>query len=108
MTSGSPGLTCFSSADTWREVVASLTPWLLWFTCLASVFGSEEESFVNKRGRVFALTLPLLLGMLLVACGNKTTTPPASTSPYNYKAPTTHGGTVVYSDWQFPDSLNIL
>jgi peptide/nickel transport system substrate-binding protein len=74
---------------------------------LAAVSDLKEEAFVNKRGRVFAFTLPLLLGMLLAACGS-TTTAPAVTPPYKYTVPATHGGTVVYSDWQFPDSLNIL
>jgi peptide/nickel transport system substrate-binding protein len=63
-----------------------------------------------KKGRiVFASTFLMLLAALVAACsstsGTVTTTP-----PFAYKAPTSaqHGGTIIISDWQTPDTLNPL
>jgi peptide/nickel transport system substrate-binding protein len=63
-----------------------------------------------KKGHLaFATTLFMLLAAVIAACG-QTTTPPTQQKAYDYKAPTSdqHGGTVIFSDWQFPDSLNPL
>jgi peptide/nickel transport system substrate-binding protein len=63
-----------------------------------------------KKGRLaFASTLLMLLAALVAACG-QTTTPPTEKKAYDYQAPTSaqKGGTVIFSDWQFPDSLNPL
>ncbi len=63
-----------------------------------------------KKGRIaFASTLLMLLAAFVAACGN----PPSTTQTqkaYDYKAPTNDqkGGTLIFSDWQFPDSLNPL
>ncbi|HEY7127952.1 MAG TPA: peptide ABC transporter substrate-binding protein [Ktedonobacterales bacterium] len=63
-----------------------------------------------KKGRLaFATTLLMLLAAVVAACGNppQTQTP---AKPYDYKAPTgdQKGGTVIFSDWEFVDSLNPL
>jgi peptide/nickel transport system substrate-binding protein len=63
-----------------------------------------------KKGRIaLASTLLMLVAALVAACGGGTTqnnTTPQTKTIYNYKAPTTKGGTLIYSDWQFPDSTN--
>jgi len=51
--------------------------------------------------------------MLLAACGAATSTnqnvsTSTTTSQYSYQTPTSKGGTVLFSDWEFPDSLNPL
>ncbi len=90
------------------EIVFALCLDLLTSIGLAAVtFFEEGESPVKKRSLVFACTVPLLLGILLAACG-PTSEAPTSASPYKYTVPTTKGGTIIYSDWQFPDSLNVL
>ncbi len=61
-----------------------------------------------KKGRLaFASTLIVLLVMLLAACGGGEP-PPTNTGQqtYNYQTPSNTGGTLIYSDWQFPASLN--
>jgi peptide/nickel transport system substrate-binding protein len=63
-----------------------------------------------KKGRIaLASTLLMLVAALVAACGGGTTqgstTPPTKTI-YNYHAPTTKGGTLIFSDWEFPDSTN--
>ena len=51
----------------------------------------------------------MMVAMLIAACGNTTTTPPATVqTSYNYKTPTHKGGSLLISDWQFPDSTNPL
>src|SRR5215472_16366939 len=61
-----------------------------------------------KKGRiVIGFTLLLLLSVVVAACdnsSNKNETP----LTYQYQAPTTKGGTVLMSDWEFPDSTNPL
>ncbi len=63
-----------------------------------------------KKGRLaFASTLLALLGILMAACGSPSPGPGGTgtqQSSYNYVTPPNKGGTLVYSDWQYPDSLN--
>ncbi len=65
---------------------------------------------MGKKGRrALASTLLMLLGILVAACGGSTssTTPTQNQSgTYHYKTPTHKGGTILFSDWQFPDSTN--
>jgi peptide/nickel transport system substrate-binding protein len=63
-----------------------------------------------KKGRLaFATTLLMLLAAVVAACG-QTQGPPTQAKPYDYQAPTSaqKGGTILFSDWEFPDSLNPL
>src|SRR5215470_17761011 len=63
-----------------------------------------------KKGRLaFATTLLMLLAAVVAACGNPAPTQTAAKA-YNYTAPggNQKGGTVIFSDWQFVDSLNPL
>lgn len=60
-----------------------------------------------KKGRIaLGFTLLLVLGVLVASCddSSKNTNQPI----YQYQAPTNKGGTVLMSDWQFPDSTNPL
>ncbi|HEY7124301.1 MAG TPA: peptide ABC transporter substrate-binding protein [Ktedonobacterales bacterium] len=60
-----------------------------------------------KHGRVaLGATLLMLLATIMAACGNPGTGPVVGQQQYNYQTPTHNGGTVVFSDWQFPDSTN--
>jgi peptide/nickel transport system substrate-binding protein len=71
---------------------------------------SEEVSMLKKRRLIVASTLLALLGLLMAACGG-TTSPTPGTGPqssYKYVTPPQKGGTLVYSDWQFPESVNPL
>jgi len=70
----------------------------------------------KPRWLAFGLPLAIVVSMLLAACGGATTstspstsvTTTTSTGKYSYTPPTKKGGTVLYSDWEFPDSLNPL
>lgn len=60
-----------------------------------------------KKGRLaFASTLLMLIAAFVAACGNQTGTVNTQQQAYDYTKPTTKGGTIVYSDWQFPDTLS--
>ncbi len=61
-----------------------------------------------KKGRIaFASTFLMLLAAFVAACGGGGTTPPAQNNlTYKYQTPTSQGGTILYSDWQFPESTN--
>ena len=61
-----------------------------------------------KQGRaVVGCTLLLLLSIVVAACDNSSTTQNNRVT-YHYQAPTSSGGTVLMSDWEFPDSTNPL
>ncbi len=62
-----------------------------------------------KKNRIaLASTLLMLLAALVAACGGPTqnNTTPQTKAIYHYAAPPTKGGTLIYSDWEFPDSTN--
>ena len=64
-----------------------------------------------KKGRIaLASTFFMLVAALVVACGgntsNPTSTTPNTKTTYHYTTPTQKGGTLIYSDWEFPDSTN--
>ncbi len=61
-----------------------------------------------KHGRLaFAATVLMVLATIMAACGGQGNPGPVvGQQQYNYETPTHKGGTVVYSDWQFPDSTN--
>jgi len=68
-----------------------------------------------SRWLVAVASFAVVASMLLAACGSASTSKPnvqtnASVGNYSteYKAPTNKGGTVLFSDWEFPDSLNPL
>ena len=62
-----------------------------------------------KKGRIaLASTFLMLVAAVVAACGT-TTTPPNNNNQktvYNYVTPTNKGGTVIFSDWEFPTSTN--
>src|SRR5690242_12934237 len=64
-----------------------------------------------KKNRMLLIsTLLLLISMAVAACGNPTGGnggSQTSQQTYNYKTPPNKGGTVLYSDWQFPSSTNL-
>jgi peptide/nickel transport system substrate-binding protein len=68
----------------------------------------------KPRWLVFAAPIAIVATMLLAACGGATSSGQSNVSTntsvgkYTYTAPTNKGGTVLMSDWQFPDSLNPL
>ncbi len=66
-----------------------------------------------KKGRLaFASTFLLMVALLVTACGTTTSNPtPTATaqgggSTYSYTKPDHTGGTLLMSDWEFPDSTN--
>ena len=64
-----------------------------------------------KKGRLALVSIALMLmAALVAACGSTPSTPTNSTSQqksiYHYTSPTTRGGTLIYSDWEFPSSTN--
>ncbi len=64
-----------------------------------------------KKGRIaLASTLLMLVAALVAACGGGTPNTGNNNNNqktlYNYQTPTTKGGTLVFSDWEFPDSTN--
>src|SRR5690242_18508127 len=62
---------------------------------------------VKKGHIVLAASMLVALSMILAACGaGGGTNPNTGTQPYNYTAPQQKGGTVIYSDWQFPTTTN--
>ncbi len=66
-----------------------------------------------KKGRIaFGTTLLMLLGILVAGCGSSSPSSTGSSSgnqaTYQYTTPTNKGGTVLYSDWEFPSSTNPL
>jgi peptide/nickel transport system substrate-binding protein len=62
---------------------------------------------VSKARFSLAAVLLLALALVMAACSTgNVNVPTGSTGAYQYTAPTHKGGTLVYSDWQFPDSTN--
>lgn len=63
-----------------------------------------------KKGRlVFVSTFLMVVAALVAACGTPSNPPPTpNNSTYKYVTPTHKGGTLLISDWQFPDSTNPL
>src|SRR5262245_58922694 len=60
-----------------------------------------------KKGRlVAAATFLMVLAGLLAACGSSI--PILVVKTYDYHSPTSKGGTLLFSDWQAPDTLNPL
>jgi peptide/nickel transport system substrate-binding protein len=64
-----------------------------------------------KKGRIaLASTFLMLVAALVAACGggtqNNNNNNNNQKTLYNYHTPTTKGGTLIYSDWEFPDSTN--
>src|SRR5579871_515570 len=60
-----------------------------------------------KKGCIASTsTLLVLLGMLVASCTNNS--PNTQQLLYHYQTPANKGGTVLMSDWQFPDSTNPL
>ena len=64
-----------------------------------------------KKGRIaLASTFLMLVAALVAACGgaasNNPNTPPTTKTTYHYTTPTHKGGTIIFSDWEFPDSTN--
>ncbi len=65
---------------------------------------------LKKSRMVLVSTLLLLLSMVVAACGNNPPgngSTPTNQQTYNYKTPPNKGGTVLFSDWQFPSSTNL-
>lgn len=66
---------------------------------------------LKKSRMVLISSLLLLLSMVVAACGNGPTGgnggTPTTQQTYNYKNPSHKGGTVLFSDWQFPSSTNL-
>ncbi len=61
-----------------------------------------------KKGRIaFGLTFFLLLSILIASCDDANSNPSGQVT-YHYQAPTSRGGTILMSDWQFPTSTNPL
>ena len=63
-----------------------------------------------KKGRLaLGSTLLMLVAALVAACGSTgtpNTAQPQTKTTYRYTSPTTRGGTLIYSDWEFPSSTN--
>jgi peptide/nickel transport system substrate-binding protein len=66
-----------------------------------------------KKGRLaFASTFLVMVALLVNACGstsnnpNPTATSQGGTPGYSYTKPDHTGGTILMSDWEFPDSTN--
>ncbi|HEY7126661.1 MAG TPA: peptide ABC transporter substrate-binding protein [Ktedonobacterales bacterium] len=60
-----------------------------------------------KKGRLaLASSLFLLIGILVAACGGDDNGAATGNQTYKYTQPTHRGGTILWSDWQFPDSTN--
>jgi peptide/nickel transport system substrate-binding protein len=59
-----------------------------------------------KKGRLaLASSIVLLITILVAACGDDNNAA-LGNQTYHYASPTHKGGTILWSDWQFPDSTN--
>lgn len=66
---------------------------------------------LKKYRTAFTSGLFMLLALVMAACGGGSNNAPAGTTTqhtYKYVTPPHKGGTLVYSDWQFPESVNPL
>jgi peptide/nickel transport system substrate-binding protein len=62
-----------------------------------------------KKGRIaFGSTLLLLVSLLVAGCVSSSPNNGVNQITYRYQTPTSKGGTVLMSDWEFPDSTNPL
>ncbi len=61
---------------------------------------------LKKRQIAIAASLVALLALLLAACGGDNNGAATGNQTYSYTQPTHKGGTILWSDWEFPDSTN--
>jgi len=68
--------------------------------------------FTKPRRLALVASFAIVAAMVLAACGAAPSSKPViqnlSVGTYKPTVPTTKGGTVLFSDWEFPDSLNPL
>jgi peptide/nickel transport system substrate-binding protein len=71
-----------------------------------------QEVSILKKGRfTLASTLLMMFGLLVAGCGGGSSSngnTNGNTVTYNYQTPSHKGGTLLYSDWEFPTSTNPL
>src|SRR5579859_1855298 len=74
-----------------------------------------QEVPMLKKGRIaFASTFLMLVALVVAACGSSGSTGGTGTpttggnnaNGYKYTTPTSKGGTILMSDWEFPTSTN--